>query len=233
MAGIGKSLLLLTLVLDTCGAIPVSVPLLQDDGDECREDWDGRKFSGKVIKYLRGNKDGDGEEIDPLKLDNKELGFNKKILVLVVHGEAKLYNGYIQGLSNVSQDGDVKCIVQDDRTAFYQKMKLPTLKAAYTGHVRFMGLGPSITVSFQIFDVNVHLKVTQKSTDGSTAHLETVNLTSGQVKIRITGLSIITSIISLMTSIFSNYFKEIIHSKLEPAIKKFLAKFVSKQSIKI
>merc|ERR1711997_231417 len=69
--------------------------------------------------------------LDPADLPDGEVGFSQDIGFITLHGSAKVYDGFFQGLSTITRNGDTSFSYNDD-----------TLTLTGNIGVHIHGLGP-------------------------------------------------------------------------------------------
>lgn len=152
-------------------------------------------------------------------------------LGLRFHGEAKLYGGKISGLSNVRKTGAVDCSIQGNRADFIVRLSIQNLEATYTGHIKLLSIGPSVSVTVTVYKVSMILMISQEI-GSSSAKLESVTLNSDSVKLQLGDIPLLSSILAGLTSPFVSFFKTRIHRHIEPALERFLKTYVSTLDIR-
>jgi len=101
-------------------------------------------------------------EMDPLNLPEAVAGFEKYILGIKVHGEAKVYDGKLAGIQTLHRTGDAEMTQSEDMTQLKisAHLGMANLHGSYNMHAKFMNLGPTGHASIKVSMVSVEVHVT-------------------------------------------------------------------------
>ncbi|XP_054154717.1 uncharacterized protein LOC128953265 isoform X1 [Oppia nitens] len=124
---IQKVIILALVAYATCS------PLVNDAKD------DANKFVDQLIQIVKTKY---GDKLDPMHLNDTVAEFHKKIAGITWHGDAKLTEGTIWGLKNISRSGDSKIDIAKTISAHLQ-FGDANLKIHYKGELQFMDLKTS------------------------------------------------------------------------------------------
>merc|ERR1712241_268192 len=80
--------------------------------------------------------------LDPADLPDGEVGFSQDIGFITLHGSAKVYDGFFQGLSTITRNGDTSFSYNDDTLTLTANIGMGASKAGYSATAEFHGLGP-------------------------------------------------------------------------------------------
>ncbi|CAN7939350.1 unnamed protein product [Ixodes hexagonus] len=100
------------------------------------------------------------EQLDPYALPDQVTSFDRRVLIRF-HGEAKIYNGTLTGLSTIHRTGDSHFKVDESSLEVRADVGLGALDVTCKAHVKFMGRGPTVDVAIQIAYVRVLLEAFQ------------------------------------------------------------------------
>merc|ERR1719495_2716120 len=165
-------------------------------------------------------------ERDPLKLPDATQGFEKKILGIRVHGEAKIYDGFLHGIQTIHRTGDAEMT---------QSADMSKLNGHYRMHAKFMNLGPSGEVSVQVSLVSVEIHVSvDLSTGKPKTTLEYFDIDYvGNIGINFDGLGPLDWIINPLGGWIINLVKDKIVDAVEGPLRKIIADKIQNVEIPI
>merc|ERR1712198_45219 len=165
-------------------------------------------------------------EKDPLTLPDARKGFEKKVLGIRVHGEAKIYDGFPAGIQTIHRTGDADMTQSEDMTKLIisAHMGMSNLHGHYRMHAKFMNLGPSGECSIKVSMISVELRVNvDMSTGKPKAVLEHFDITHiGKVELHFNGLGPLDWIINPLGSWIINLVKHKIADAVEGPLKKLI-----------
>jgi len=163
---------------------------------------------------------------DPLTLPDARKGFEKKVLGIRVHGEAKIYDGFLAGIQTIHRTGDAEMTQSEDMTKLIisAHMGMSNLHGHYRMHAKFMNLGPSGECSIKVSLISVELRVNvDMSTGKPKAVLEHFDITHiGKVELHFDGLGPLDWIINPLGGWIINLVKHKIADAVEGPLKKLI-----------
>lgn len=162
-------------------------------------------------------------EKDPLTLPEARHGFEKKILGITVHGEAKIYDGFLAGIQTIHRTGDSEMNQSPDMTSLQisAHMGMSNLHGHYRMHAKFMNIGPTGEVSLKVSMVSCEIKVkVDLSTGKPKAVLETFDITHiGKIDVYFDGLGPLDWLINPLGGWIINLVKHKIADAIEGPVK--------------
>jgi len=103
--------------------------------------------------------------LDPLILPVKKFEFSKTILGVKIAGEAKVFDGFINGLSTIHRVGEATKKTDEDKTITVgATLAMDELTGQYKSEAKFMGFGPHFNIALGIKSIGVSFEV-EKSAD--------------------------------------------------------------------
>lgn len=107
-------------------------------------------------------------EKDPLTLSEATKGFEKSVLGIKVHGEAKIYDGFLAGIQTIHRTGDAEMTQSPDMTQLKisAHMGMSNMHGHYRMHAKFMNIGPIAEISLKVSMVSCELKVNLDMSQG-------------------------------------------------------------------
>ncbi|CAN8023743.1 unnamed protein product [Ixodes persulcatus] len=100
------------------------------------------------------------EELDPFQLPEMVSSFERKILFRF-HGEARIYNGTITGLSTMHRAGDSHLKMDESNLEVLADVGVGALDVNCKAHVKFMGRGPTVNIAVHIAYARILLEAFQ------------------------------------------------------------------------
>lgn len=162
------------------------------------------------------------EKLDPLKLPEQVSKFDKKVLVRF-HGEAKLYNGTLTGISTIHRTGNSRFNMTEYGIDVFADVALGALDVNYKAHIKFMGKGPTVDMHVHIAYVRLLAEVAQgKESEMALKQFKVLRLDG--FKLKINGLGPLSAIFNFFTKHFTNLFKNQVKNKVEKVIRGTLIK---------
>merc|ERR1712241_750989 len=79
--------------------------------------------------------------LDPADLPDGEVGFSQDIGFITLHGSAKVYDGFFQGLNTITRNGDTSFSYNDDTLTLTANIGMGGSKAGYSATAEFQGIG--------------------------------------------------------------------------------------------
>merc|ERR1712136_366467 len=99
------------------------------------------EFADEILKNLRVRILNKG--LDPLILPVKSFEFSKKVLLVEVRGSAKVYDGYLKGLSTIHRTGLASMHQNAPHVSVRATIGVNDLAGSYKASAKFMNIGPS------------------------------------------------------------------------------------------
>jgi len=188
-------------------------------------------YVDQVLVNLR--KEISKQKLDPLKIPDERAAFSKKILWVRVHGEAKLYNGLLHGLSTVKRIGDVKLETDGNRVIIAAKLGINGVRASFTGHAKFQGIGPKIRATASTSHAHINIKVSQDLANSKASPVlrEFRIVSIGGINTKVHGLGPLGWVLGNIASVVVNAVKGDIIKAIEGPVRRELAKEISKAKI--
>jgi len=172
------------------------------------------------------------KDLDPIKLPQKTHSFSKKILFVRVHGEAKVYDGFVSGLSTIHRSGEANMHQEGDSLIVNAHAGINNLRGQYRAHATFMNLGPRVGARLSISSVSVRLGAKQALKPDAHPDLFDFRIEhiSG-VSVKIDGLGPLGWILGGLTSFIANILKDVIADAINAPIKNVIRNELRKVSI--
>jgi len=162
---------------------------------------------------------------DPLILPEARKGFEKIVLGARIHGEAKIYDGFLAGIQTIHRTGDAE-MTQPDAThlVISAHMGMSNLHGHYRMHAKFMNIGPSGEISVKVTMVSCELRVSVDMSSGKPkATLEHFDINYiGKVEIHFDGLGPLDWLINPLGGWIINLVKHKIADAVEGPLKKLI-----------
>jgi len=211
------------------GLIPSGYALTDDA--IAYEAGNANSFLDNILTNARPTID---KELDPANLPNGQAGFSKSILGIRIHGEVKVYDGYLAGLRTIHRTGDAEMVnTADGAIVVNARLGLNNLKGHYRASAKFMNLGPATGVTINVSAVSVKLSVKQSFVPG--AHPELLDFSiervdAVQVKFD-TGLGPLDWVLGGVVNLVSKLVKDLVVKIVNEPLKKIIAVQLSKITI--
>ncbi|XP_003742551.1 uncharacterized protein LOC100905044 [Galendromus occidentalis] len=179
----------------------------------------GNEFFDELLDELR-----DADDIRVMTLDDLTIGFSRKVALLTVHGEAKLYDGTVTGLDTAERIDDAQIITRKDGSVVIRcTLGMGVIIFNYKGTVSFMGLGPSISMLTHTGYVTVKAEV-QRAANGTVKVTEFNVRDFEKLKVKFTGLGPLTWATSLLIAPAVNILTPIIRRTVEYGVRTVVEK---------
>jgi len=110
------------------------------------------------------------EKLEPVKLPEYSYEISKSVIITDVKAMAKVYDGRLSGLSTLYRGGDATLTssVHGQIISISTLLGLSNLVGHYRGAVKFMSMGPSVTVDLTVRSVTLEVTIYQGiSPDGT------------------------------------------------------------------
>ncbi|XP_023018155.2 uncharacterized protein [Leptinotarsa decemlineata] len=174
---------------------------LTDDGGEIIAVID--EFGDKIISHIQKLIMRNG--LDPVELPSESLK-------LIPWGNMALSDGWLQNLSTLSRNTDIKVIYRSSRRSLELQVpvKFDALKFTYDYNTHVFPLSISGGVEGRLNDVKINI-ILSFDFKGFKAHLDDFDIrNSGSISIRFTGHGLIDWITNAMTSVVTLFLKPVI-----------------------
>merc|ERR1712228_1006908 len=122
-------------------------------------DGNANEYADEILKNLRVRIVNKG--LDPLILPVKSSEFSKKILLVEVRGSAKVYDGYLKGLSSLHRTGLASMSTNATHVHVRATIGVNDLVGSYKASAKFMNIGPSFAVNLAVDSVGIAFDVVQ------------------------------------------------------------------------
>lgn len=166
-------------------------------------------------------------EQDPVPLPDARLGFEQKIIGVTVHGEVKIFNGFLAGIQTLHRTGDAEMTQSADMTKIKisAHLGLVNLHGAYSFHAKFMNIGPNGQVSIKVSLVSVEIHVSIDMSSGKPKpKLDFFDISHvGKIEVYFDGLGPLDWIINSLGQWVVNLVKQKIVDMVEGPLHKILA----------
>merc|ERR1712136_5950 len=174
-------------------------------------DGNANEYADEILKNLRVRIVNKG--LDPLILPVKSFEFSKKILLVEVRGSAKVYDGYLKGLSSLHRTGLASMSTNSTHVKVRATIGVNDLVGSYKAAAKFMNFGPQFTISLGMESVGVAFEVVQPIQKGSRPTL----LSFGVVD-----LGQISAVLNKVNNFVINLVKDFVVVALEIPLKKLV-----------
>ncbi|KAF8790927.1 uncharacterized protein LOC129960673 [Argiope bruennichi] len=187
----------------------------------------GNLYIDKLIEDIIETR---GDEFDPYKLGESVFGFYKKILFVNVSCEVRLRSGYLRGLKTLHRTGDSYLTEQGDKLVVRATLGSGALDFKYEGSIKFLNIGPSITVAGNLAYIEVMIEFSVDSKTGRNGSLHEFFIEDiRDMNVWVSGLGpfnwALNPIIKGAKKIFKTYLKNLLESKIQFYIEERLPNF--------
>merc|ERR1719334_2170298 len=175
-------------------------------------------YADEILKNLRVKILNKG--LDPLILPVKSYEFSKKILLVEGRGSAKVYDGYLKGLSTLHRTGLADMNTNATHVTVRATIGVNDLAGSYKASAKFMNFGPSFGINLNIPSVGITFEVVQATQKGSKPQLLSFAIVDlGEIKAEIDGN---LAILDFFVNKFINLVKNFVVTALELPLKKLV-----------
>merc|ERR1712133_177501 len=180
------------------------------------------EYADEILKNLRVKILNKG--LDPLILPVKSYEFSKKILLVEVRGSAKVYDGYLKGLSTLHRTGLADMNTNATHVTVRATIGVNDLAGSYKASAKFMNFGPSFGVNVNMESVGITFEVVQAITKGSKPTLLSFGIVDlGKITTELDGdLNILDFILNKLNDFVINLVKDVVVTALEIPLKKLV-----------
>merc|ERR1711922_48102 len=180
------------------------------------------EYADEILKNLRVRIVNKG--LDPLILPVKSYEFSKKILLVEVRGSAKVYDGYLKGLSTLHRTGLASMSTNATHVKVRCTIGVNDLAGSYKASAKFMNFGPSFGINLKMESVGITFEVEQPMQKGSRPHLLSFGVVDlGDITTELDGdLNILDFILNKFNNFVINLVKDFVVTALEIPLKKIV-----------
>merc|ERR1711887_440538 len=180
------------------------------------------EYADEILKNLRVRILNKG--LDPLILPVKSFEFSKKVLLVEVRGSAKVYDGYLKGLSTIHRTGLADMTTNATHVRVRATIGVNDLYGSYKASAKFMNLGPSFGLNLAMESVGITFEVVQATQKGSRPHLLSFAIVDlGEITTEIDGnLGILDFFLNKFNNFVVNLLKDFVVTALEFPLKKLV-----------
>merc|ERR1712126_327269 len=185
-------------------------------------DGNANEYADEILKNLRVRIVNKG--LDPLILPVKSFEFSKKILLVEVRGSAKVYDGYLKGLSSLHRTGLASMSTNETHVKVRATIGVNDLIGSYKAAAKFMNFGPQFTISLGMESVGVAFEVVQPIQKGSRPTLLSFGVVDlGQISAVVdSDLHILDWVLNKVNNFVINLVKDFVVVALEIPLKKLV-----------
>ncbi|XP_015924650.1 mite allergen Lep d 7-like [Parasteatoda tepidariorum] len=192
--------------------------IASSEGTPCNDYVDG------ILRDLKEDKE---YFQDPYQIPEKHVEVSKKLIFVNYTGEARIFDGYIFGLSSLNREDDV---IVDKKKKTHLKIYLGAgeLKLQCSGTVKLMGHGPQVTINAVIKYVNMKLDIvpTSNGTNPKIANFKIEDVKGSEVKVK--GLGPLNFFLNNYIKVIGTVFKNLVRNAVETKLKTFMDKKLKK-----
>ncbi|XP_076355317.1 uncharacterized protein LOC143249406 [Tachypleus tridentatus] len=182
----------------------------------------------RVSMHLKQN------NMDPFNLpDHKEV-FRKKLLFFLLHGEARIFNGILSGLSTLHRTGDVLITYEDNAVIVEVNIGFSNLTGGYDWSAKLMGIGPNGHASLSIRSISVYLQVRQEFQTGSKPIIKAFKIAKiRHLWVDVQGLGTMDLVLQIIVNLITNSLKMTIADAITGPVQKTVQKELNSLPIEI
>merc|ERR1712002_23919 len=179
-------------------------------------------YADQLLKKLRVSILNKG--LDPLILPVKSFEFYKKILLLEIRGSAKVFDGYLKGLSTVHRTGLASMQSEGKDIKIRATIGVNDLTGSYKASAKFMNLGPSFGINLFMESVGITFEILKSTEPGSKPTLLSFQVVDlGEIKTELDGnFHILDFIINKFNNFVINIVKDFVIGIISIPLKKIV-----------
>lgn len=189
--------------------------------DENNKPDNGNDYLDNILKNLRVKIIEEG--LDPVMLPLKSFEFTRKILFLEIIGTAKVYDGYLGGISDIHRTGNAAMNMNENKTKvnIHATIGVNDLVGHYKAAAKFMKIGPQFTLKINVESVGINFEIESKLEKGARAKLLKFHVVDlGRVTAEVDGpIPILFWLVNKVINFVISWVKLIVVSVLENPIK--------------
>jgi hypothetical protein len=157
---------------------------------------------------------------DPTVIPNLTEKFQHNMLFFILHGELKVYNGLLHGLSTLHRTGDVLATYENDSVTFEASFGFENLTGSYDWSANIMGAGPAGSATLHVSQIDGYIKLRQPLIKGSHPILDDFQIKGiKHIWVDITGLGTWDFVLEIIINLVSNAFKSSLSNVIEGPVK--------------
>merc|ERR1711911_286298 len=185
-------------------------------------DGNANEYADEILKNLRVRIVNKG--LDPLILPVKSFEFSKKILLVEVRGSAKVYDGYLKGLSSLHRTGLASMSTNETHVKVRATIGVNDLVGSYKAAAKFMNFGPSFGINLNVESAGITFEVVQATQPGSRPVLLSFAVVDlGEIKAVVdSDLHILDFFVNKFNNFVINLVKDVVATALEIPLKKLV-----------
>merc|ERR1712002_1072880 len=185
-------------------------------------DGNANDYADEILKNLRVRILNKG--LDPLILPIKSFEFSKKVLLVEIRGSAKVYDGYLKGLSSIHRTGLASMQSNGTHNTIRATVGVNDLVGNYKASAKFMNIGPSFGVNIDMQSVGITFEVVQAIEKGSRPTLLSFGVVDlGEITTTIDGdLHLLNFILNKFNNFVINLVKDVVVTALQIPLKKLV-----------
>jgi len=179
-------------------------------------------YADEILKNLRVRIQNKG--LDPLILPVKSYEFSKKVLLIEVRGSAKVYDGYLKGLSTLHRTGLASMNTNATHVTIRTTIGVNDLVGSYKASAKFMNFGPSFGINLNMESAGITFEVVQATQPGSRPVLLSFAVVDlGEIKAVVdSDLHILDFFVNKFNNFVINLVKDVVATALEIPLKKLV-----------
>jgi len=184
-------------------------------------------YADEILKNLRVAIKNTG--LDPLMLPIRSFEFSKKVLGMELRGSAKVYDGFLKGLSSIHRTGLASTTKMDNGTRIRATVGVNDLTGNYKASAKFMNVGPSFGVNIAMQAVGFTFEIEKPLEKGARPTLHNFAIVDlGEIKTEIKGnLNILNFILNKFNNFVINIIKDVVALALGPPMKVILQEILN------
>jgi len=186
--------------------------------------FDAGNANAFIDQILNAVKAKYNQTLDPFHIPDKVVSFRKKVGLITFHGEAKLTEGTITGLSHLIRSGDSTLGNENNHFVAHLQFGDKNIHVHYKGEATFMDLHTHVTLESQVGDIDVKATITLDSAGKATINqLEIDELEHVKIHVH-TPIAILDPLIDLFGDEFVKIFNPMAKEMLSKLLKDMLGK---------
>lgn len=179
-------------------------------------------WADNILQHLKKKIVDDG--LDPFMLPIKSFEFQKKILFVEVTGVAKIYDGWLKGLSSIHRTGLTSHTNTDTLINVKTTIGLSELQGQIKATAKIAKFGPSFKLALGVESVGIMFEVEQPKKNGSVIGKPVLKsfhvLDLGKVTAQVEGpIGILNWLINTVTNFVISWLKTIVITIVEIPLK--------------
>lgn len=181
-----------------------------------------------VQNYIKENR------LDPMDLPDYTYNFTKEVIKIKFKGEAKLYKGWMSGISSLHRTDECQLISNRTTISVSAHLGLKDLKLYYRGHAKFMSWGPSIEAGGRLKKVSFFFKIEQSNKKGATPVLKEFEIVEmSTIWIELSGLGPLTWVMKWMLTGISKLVEDFVIERMTEYVQMYMQNEFNKLSFPV